>query len=101
MKTSYGETFVIKSNGNGGLSDLYSFTNEGRKLYNSRLVAADYGVSASDAFTALSFMSASQKTYLKTGATVTMLGLDPTEFNGGVDGGGDWYISESGLYDFI
>lgn len=101
MKTSYGETFVIKSNGNGGLSDLYSFTSEGKKLYNSRIVAAEYGFSASDAFAGLSFMSESQKTFLKTGATVTILGLDPSEFNGGVDGGGDWYISESGLYDLI
>lgn len=101
MKTIHGETFVIQSNGNGGMSDLYSFTNEGRKMYNSRLVAAEYGLSASDAFSALSFMSGDQKVYLKTGATVTMLGLDPTEFNGGVDGGGDLFISESGIYDLI
>lgn len=101
MKTSHGEKFVIQSSGNGGLKDLYSFTKDGRKLYNSRLVAAEYGISASDAFLALSFMSENQKVFLKTGATVTMLGLDPTEFTGGVDGGGDWYISESGTFDIL
>lgn len=101
MKLAKEERYVVRTVGRRGLKDLVSFKRNGKELFNARLVAKDYGIDAENACLALSLMSRNQKVFVRTGPTVRKLGMDPAEFNGGVNGGGDYFVTESGVFDMI
>ena len=101
VKPAKEKGYVVRIAGRSGLKDLVSFKRNGRELFNARLVAKDYGIDAANAFSALSMMSRNQKVFVRTGPTVRKLGMDPAEFNGGVNGGGDYFVTESGVFDMI
>ena len=101
VKPAKDKSYVVRTAGRRGLKDLVSFKRNGKELFNARLVAKDYCIDAENAFSAISMLSGNQKVFVRTGPTVRKLGLDPTEFNGGVDGGGDYFVTESGVFDMI
>ena len=101
MKPAKEKGYVVRNAGRRGLKDLVSFKQNGKELFNARLVAKDYGIDAENACLAVSLLPRNQKVFVRIGPTVRKLGMDPTEFNGGVDGGGDYFVTESGVFDMI
>lgn len=97
MKTTHGNSWVTCSDGNGGPKDLYSLNLDGRMRVNARLVAKEYGISHEEARAAMAGMYEGQKVFLKTKDTVSMLGMNAKEFTRG----GDYFLSESAVYDLI